>query len=855
MSEATEHAGHEPLQTEEPTALDAGDVQDGGGLSVLDEAMQFEEELAEPDGTTRLAATSNRITGRITRCGRPAVGARVEGVGILTVGIEDLRKPCAKSTRTRRLGSTTVGADGTYTISYEPSPPNEGFCAYSARVRIDVFDGRTLVWRSPEQTERPSLRLDRELHPDCSPGQTGIVVIDSSGSRVAGAEVFHNGAFVGRTDANGAMSVASVAAGDRLVARRLLNEHATDRGGHAQGSTRNWSHRTYGTSLRVLDDGQGDNVDLRQTVVTDPTAIQRIQLSSLQSLIGFNLLVSIEWDATAQEIRRYTDRLLEMSELLYNATDGQFLVERVTVVDNRRSWDEADIRIYANLNQHSVADVGAVFSGRGRIHMNPYDSHEPSVTLHELGHYAFNVHDEYKPGPGWKESDGPHQCTFASQEGGTDFSAGGSKDSCLMRGARNAEIKKICSTHPDNPHATTTQQGLRDCWSEILERYGDPRWRLRPPVSRGVILDRFPNSGVPLTTTTAPPSTAGAVASHIPVQGWKPQWQTSSVDRAGECQDLIVRTEFDGVPRDGVSVSLESGSLRIYQGVTKDYGLPYGVRTATGEITIRGAHVGDRITAFATLSVFPSRFLRGSIEVDRCSSPPLIVNLEPTVFPFRVRLDPIGPGEMRVVVDAVEGATRPALARVRAAGAEGVTIPIPAAARSADASLRGRLTGLRERGVVDVELSVLDEENNEITLSSQSSFASLWEDDLLNAFSADGRLELFVPAGSLEPPIEIVIETAMAFPSTGRRLEILGDAYRVASSRGDRLRGDATVEFHLDTRRRPKEARQLAAATIVRLGENGTSWEAMAEHSRSDRHVGARTARLGTFALAVPAEE
>ena len=50
-----------------------------------------------------------------------------------------------------------------------------------------------------------------------------------------------------------------------------------------------------------------------------------------------------------------------MSELLYNATDGQFLVERVTVIDNRRYWDDADVRIYANLNQHSQADVGDIF--------------------------------------------------------------------------------------------------------------------------------------------------------------------------------------------------------------------------------------------------------------------------------------------------------------------------------------------------------------------------------------------------------------------------------------------------------------------------------------------------------------
>jgi hypothetical protein len=828
-------------------------------MGTLD-AIRFEEELAEvADATTGEVAGGNRITGRITRCGQPAADVRVQATGILTIGIETDFKPCLKSTSTRALGSTTTAADGTYSITYASAPADVGFCAYSARIRVTMFEGGVAVWQSPEQIERASVRFDRELYPDCLSGESIVRVIDSTGRTVPDADVFRNGQSVGRTNAQGTLSVASLAVGDHLVARRLLNEHRTDRDGHSEGSTADWSHRTYSTSLRVLHDANGDNVELRQFVVADPSAVQRLQVSALSTLIGFNLVVSIEWDATANEIRRYTDRILEMSELLYNATDGQFLLERLSVLDNRRNWDEADIRIYANLNQHSQADVGDIFSGGGRIHMNPNDSHEPGVTLHELGHYAFNVYDEYKAGSGWEESDGPPLCTFASESDGTDFSAGGSKDSCLMRGARKADIKKMCSTHPANPHATTTRQGLKDCWSAIVECYGDPRWRLRTPAGRGAIVDVFPDSGAPLATTTTPPSGVGVVASYIPVQGWKPIRHTSSIVRAGECPDLLVRVELNGSARDDVKVWLESGSVTTYQGVTGEYDLHYGVTSGPGEIRIRGAHVGDLGHAFALVDgsgIFPD-ILHGSVEVDDCGPGALVLALSRIALPFLIRLEPIGPGETRVLVDVADQASRPAMARVRVGGGDPISIAIPSAARGADASLRGRLSGLPERGIADLEIGVVDDEGREIAVRTTSSFASLREDDALDVTSADGRLELSLPAGALEAPAELVIETAVVLPPPPDRFAFVGDAYRLASSRGDRLSVEAILEVNLDVNADGKlrNRKDLLYPTLVQLRPDGRGWEGVQVQQRSDRFVGARIDRLGTYALAARTPE
>jgi hypothetical protein len=808
--------------------------------------IRFEEEPEEVALTAVTAAAgSNSITGRITRCGRPAAGVSVQATGILTLGIKTDVKPCLLGTTTRSLGSATTAANGTYSITYTPSLPNVGFCAYSARVRVTLFDGGVAVGQSTEQLERPSIRIDRELYPDCSGGRSVVMVIDGTGRAVADAEVFHNGRLAGRTNGQGIVSVASLAVGNRLVARQLLNERRTDRDGHAEGSTAGWSHRTYSTSLRVRHDANGDNVELRQFVVADPAALQRLQVSSLNTLIGLNLVVSIEWDATDTEIRRYLDRLFEMSELLYNATDGQLLVERLAVLDNRRLWDDADIRIYANANQHSQADVGDLLSGGGRIHMNPNDAHEPSVFLHELGHYAFNVYDEYKPGPGWEESDGPHICTFASVEEGTDFSEGGSKDSCLMRGARDSEIKKICSTHPSNPHTHTTRQGLKDCWSEILTQFADPRWRLHSPAGRGAIVDVFPDSGVPLGTSTAPFPEVGGVASYIPIERWKPILHTSSIVRDGECPARLVRVESDGEPLNGVRVSLESGTVTTFQGVTKEYHHHGEFTTGPGEIRLRGAHVGDKVTAFVTPP--GGGILYGSAQVDDCGPAALVISLRRFSIPFVQRLDPLGAAELRVHVEPTRGAPRQAIVRVRVGGMEPIPIAVPAVS-PAEGGVRGRLVGLPEHGVTDVEIAVVDDDGREVAVRTASSFASLREHDPLEMFSADGRLELTLPAGSLDAPAGLVIETAVGVPGPPAGTHVVGDAYRVTSSRGDRLAFDALLDINFDR----DDASDQQAAAIVRLGGDPPAWHEVPDQRRGDGVVTAWIDRLGIYALRQP---
>jgi hypothetical protein len=798
----------------------------------------------------------NRVHGRITRCGTPAVGVRVVAVEELTIGIETEFKPCLKTTATRRLGEVTTDAEGSYSVAYPPAPGPLGFCAYSARVRVDVFEEDVLILRSPERLEQPTVHFDLELFPDCSAGES-VIVVQWSGRPMPGAQVFVNGFLAGMTDQQGAFVAQSLDAGDVLVARRRLDEHKTDRGWHGIDSLDNWSHRTYITSLAVRHDAAGDNVELRQHVVVDPAEVQILELSTRNTLVAFNLVASIEWDATSEEIRRYTDRLMEMSELLYNATDGQFLAERVSVYDDRRAWDDADIRIYANVNQHSEASVGDLFSGGGQIRMNPNDAHEPSVSLHELGHYAFNVRDEYKPGFLAQFFEGPHVCTHASVEDSGDFSEGGTKDSCLMRGARNAEIKKLCSTHPANPHVITTAQGVEDCWSEILDRYGDARWRLRSPAGRDAIVDVLPDSGIPLNTSTAPPQGVGQVASYIPVEAWKPARHTSSVVRAGACPGRVVRTVLGGSPGDGVRIWLEpNSSNRTYQGVTGQYELAYGETNGPGELRLRGAHVGDRVVALYVN--FPS-VAYGAGEIDDCDADPMVITMGGIAFAYGLRVEPAGPGELRLAVDAAMKDAPTADLRVRVDGVKRpMSMPLPQAVDPADAAVQGRLVGLPAVGRLDLQITALEVDGSEIVVPVVASFASTREEEDLMVRSADGRLELVLPPAGLPSPLQVVVHTAFSeLPEPPHGYTLIGDAYRVASSQGDTLASAAAVSFELDVdpEGRLRTGRRLREPQIVSVSHDREHWVPIDDQELSSRAIAGWTDHLSTFALLVRDDE
>jgi hypothetical protein len=93
-------------------------------------------------------------------------------------------------------------------------------------------------------------------------------------------------------------------------------------------------------------------------------------------------------------------------------------------------------------------------------------------------------------------------------------------------------------------------------------------------------------------------------------------------------------------------------------------------------------------------------------------------------------------------------------------------------------------------------------------------------------------------------------------PAPPDGFSLVGDAYRIASSHGDRLAATAMLEFDLDVDAtgRLRNRRELQHPSTVRLSDDGRNWVDVGIQQQSDRHIGARINQLGTYALIVLVE-
>jgi hypothetical protein len=572
-----------------------------------------------------LSLIDSVVHGRLAICGVPALNLRVEAWQSVQFGAARESRPSVPRVNSlRRVGRAVSNEDGEFTMRFEsPTKPDDA-SDFSSLVRIDVFSGAIKLWSSGYRDVRPVVEFDRELAPGCEPRTKMILVINDFGVLVPDAQVFVNGRLEGSTDATGQLFL-PVSTGDTLVARKLVHQNSTPRDDHDVDSTSNWNYRVYITSLSVNHDANGDNLELRPNVV-GPDPVQILRVRRQNTLIGLNLVMSIEWDASntdhpggqgppGGEFDQYRDRHTDMSELLYNATDGQFLIEHLKIGDDGRYWEHADRRVYANLNQKDMANTGTFFESSGVIKTNPNSgAHEAGNFLHEFGHYGFSLGDERDP-----------PCTAASTGTDEPFGDGAEKKSCFMNSARRKDRQKLCSGHPANPHVPQDGRQKDECWSVVSGLFGSWLWwRLQTPDSRGAIPGLLPDSGLPLLGTTDPPNGQRPL-SFIPVADWKVKLRTTSVSHANPCPGLIARILRFGQPFVGARVHLRTHyGRRLYQGATKDgQSLAWNVTTGPGELLIRGAHVDDEIEVRDA----SGWVIFGRQKITSCTSP-LVINAD-----------------------------------------------------------------------------------------------------------------------------------------------------------------------------------------------------------------------------------
>ena len=123
-----------------------------------------------------------------------------------------------------------------------------------------------------------------------------VKVVDETGAPVADAQVFADGAPIGRTNQAGMIQREPLPAGTELVAVLDVEAAPSIRAMHD-----GWAYTTYLTSIvRAAE-------ELTPHTVTD-AGEQRLVLQRDYPLILFNLLVSIEWDATEAYVEQIRAR-------------------------------------------------------------------------------------------------------------------------------------------------------------------------------------------------------------------------------------------------------------------------------------------------------------------------------------------------------------------------------------------------------------------------------------------------------------------------------------------------------------------------------------------------------------------
>ncbi len=168
----------------------------------------------------------------------------------------------------------------------------------------------------------------------------------------------------------------------------------------------------YSVSLdngRFLDDG---------SLVFDTVELGSIQTVTLRHTeYRYNLLASLEWDASELYVQGLQKDFRQMSNYLYDVTDGQARLDTVVILDDMSQWDDADIRVTAsNVYWPNAGIAGMAFQGFPPITVprkwfgNPDSCRMFSYLLHplmdavsdnfrtlthELGHYGFAFSDEY----------------------------------------------------------------------------------------------------------------------------------------------------------------------------------------------------------------------------------------------------------------------------------------------------------------------------------------------------------------------------------------------------------------------------------------------------------------------------
>jgi len=705
--------------------------------------------------------------------------------------------------------TATTGADGRATVQY--TVPPESALGGQSRVVVAVTAAVGSIRGSGNITLVPV---------PC------VRVQNSSGINIAGAEVFVNNTLVGETDAQGKLCT-MMDLDDALVAREMVLQQPSLKGAHDQDSDANWAFRAYRTSMDR--DAKGEPAPF---IVADVGREQVLVLRETNPLFGFNIVVSVEWETTAEYMRDLRQAFASASQYLYDVTNGQMLFERVTIYEHGQHMAEADYQIRASNQEWPRARPGGVFGGSGaHIKLGRYFNgssansgpwSEPSgfrTMIHEFGHYGLWLYDSYFYYGGATKV--PSSCTSPDIVTNTTYDS----NATIMDYQRNS-----------SELAMEDVEGLwsKSCYdTHQYQQYGMSDWE--------AVADRFDRAGV----TMHLPSAVVVGPAAIPVSAWSVV-TTAPTHNAGAClvPPTVRLASPDGTPMVFAVVLRRAGGQVIAQGLTDKW----------GRIQVLGGGEGDQLIFRQSWPPSSTRISGSALMT--CDDPRTILTGTPPLY-LDFSAEP-GPAANQVEIEitasgAVQGL--PIVTVYQTGAAAGVEVSMGAggpsgtftgtASLSAALPLEGKavVSATGAAGTAPYIFSFAIE-----TIAAGES-ATLW--------SLDGQAELYLPAGSLPGGARVTIQPAnvatlaagsLAAQAVGTELVPLVGPFRVTSSSGDALSKGASLSLFYSDASGLAPGTDPTTARIYRW--TGGQWVPLESAVDQDhRYVSATLSDLGTYAL------
>jgi hypothetical protein len=681
-----------------------------------------------------------------------------------------------------------------------------------------------------------------------------VLVLDEEGFAVAGACIYQNGIPTIATDDAGISVPPALTVGDILAALQFVIQQPTIREGHATPDSDgvNWAYRTCLTDVTITPKG------VRKTHVVTQTGQQRLIIKKSNPLVLFNLVVSIEWDATIT----YTDQISRAaqyaSNYLYDVTDGQMAFGQVTIYDSGEHWADADVQISTKNIVRPHAYVGGITSedtshvirlGRGwdghSGNQGHWDQPDGFHTLgHEFGHYALHLYDEY----------------FAYLFDHNDNLVGEVPAYCTGPENRDPASAATNASVMDYQYTTSelSARGVPGLWSPLCEQtaqwqlterqlghgespwetlarmYTDtlspPRWRLTTPLDRGNVMTGpvgLPGSVLPLPTVTI--SNTGASG---------PPCQLIVYDPEGELYwGAIVALYKQSGRVVGQGFTAGDGRLDIYGAEEGDI-----VRAASMDGGLAGSATVGVETCPLSLTLRPVQGLAarvvGGIPHMRVVAEP---SQDPSQVDLLVFLQGFGPGaDLSVVV------TEP--------GSEVGYVPTLSYSPGTD-TYEGQISfSATEQGTGRIR-AVGAAGGGLVRLQSTYRLQRVLSDRSHDVYSDDGNLSLHLEPGSLlgDEAYFVVMPPGAVSGPLPAGLALVGDPYDVTGSGAlVTLEQPAILKLHYDG------ALVISASATAGLGlhrwdPTSETWQAVpASVNEGQRVMVAPVTVLGTYALLGP---